>query len=218
MVKYLSQKLKVHLRSTIAISKCKRADKEKHAPPLLFCLLSCLMDPKHSNKEQIFCHLWSDFDFVWDYECLLNALLLVLSFRRSDLLDFLMKSWTMQSIFQSFSHNFRIQFVSRFIEGYLYHCNADKKLEKVFRKNLIKVRSYQSTALIFYLYNMSSDKNNDLMGLAMIFVKSKDRLRNIIEKNPAIASCMYRMIEQEFRRMLGNNQNQETTKKIAELK
>ena len=56
------------------------------------------------------------------------------------------------------------------------------------------------------------------MGLAMIFVKSKDRLRNIIVKNPAIASCMYRLIEQEFRRMLGSVKDQDFRIKIKELK
>ena len=217
IVKYLSAKLKVHLRSTIAISKCKRTDNEKHAPPLLFCLLCCLMDPNNSDKEQIFKHLWTSFDFVWDYECLLNALLMLLTFHRSDLVDFMMKSWTMQSIFLSFSHNFRIQFLSRFIDGFLYLSNGDKKLEKVFRKNIVKVRSYQSTALIYYLYNMNQDKHNDLMGLAMIFVKSKDRLRNIIVKNPTIASCMYRLVEKEFGNLyLGCNEDYE--KKIKELK
>lgn len=217
IVKYLSTKLKVHLRSTIAISKVQRPDNEIHPPPLLFCLLCCLMHPNNKNKEEIFKHLWANFDFVWDYACLLNALLMLLTFHRSDLLDFMMKSWTMQSIFLSFSHNYRIQFLSRFIDGFLYLTNGDKKLEKVFRKNIVKVRSYQSTALIYYLYNMNQDKQGDLLGLAMVFVKAKDRLRNIIVKNPAIASCMYRLIEKEFGSLyLGCSKDYET--KIKDLK
>jgi hypothetical protein len=116
---YLTFDLGIHMKSSIAISKCNGGPKEESAAPILFCLVCALIEPDNKVAQNIFKELWSKHDYLWDYHCLKNALLMTIIFRRDNLFDFIMRSKTTQSIFMSFTHLFRIEFIEKFLRYYL---------------------------------------------------------------------------------------------------
>jgi hypothetical protein len=73
--------------------------------PLLFPLAVAVRDPA---TTEIFEYLWNRFDYVWDYKHLQQALLMVINCERIDLLLFILRSRTTQSLWLSFSFHFRI--------------------------------------------------------------------------------------------------------------
>ena len=83
---------------------------------LLFPLAVALAN---SGNSEIFKYLWDKFDFIWDFKCFKQALLMIISYERIDLLKFLLRSETTQSLFLSFSYHFRITFLSEFVNNYL---------------------------------------------------------------------------------------------------
>ena len=108
IVRYFCEVVKVNLRSSLAMSKG-----GEH--PLLFALAVAIV--KHETTE-IFQYLWNTFEYVWDYKCLKQALLIAISHGRIDLLNFLLRAKTTHSLFLSFSYHFRIQFLSHFVQNY----------------------------------------------------------------------------------------------------
>lgn len=123
--------LGVHLRSSIAISKCNGGSKELNAPPILFCLVCALLNPEEKISQNMFKELWGKHDYIWDYSCLKNALIMIVIFRRDDLFDFIIRSKTTQSIFQSFSDLFKIEFIKKILLKYLKPTqNEDSSLQK----------------------------------------------------------------------------------------
>src|SRR5438105_1302184 len=79
IVKYFCEVLKVHLRITLAMSKG-----GEYA--LLFSLAVALANPKNTD---IFKYLWDKYEFIWDFKCFKQALLMIISHERKDLLVFL---------------------------------------------------------------------------------------------------------------------------------
>ena len=108
IVKYFCEVVKVNLRSTLAMSK-------GGDHPLIFALASAIVRSESVLATEIFQYLYNKFDFVWDYKCLKQILVIVITYDRIDLLLFLLKSHTTHSLFLSFSYHFRIQFLSQFV-------------------------------------------------------------------------------------------------------
>jgi hypothetical protein len=70
IVQYFSEVLRVHLRTTLAMSK--GGDNA-----LLFALAVAIVKPETTH---IFEYLWERYNFVWDYKCLKGALLMAINY------------------------------------------------------------------------------------------------------------------------------------------
>ena len=92
IVDYLNNDLKVHLKSSISISKCSSGPSELSASPLLFCFVCALLKPEDKTQQKIFKDLWQNNSYLWDYHCVKNTLIMSIIFRRDDLFDFILRS------------------------------------------------------------------------------------------------------------------------------
>ena len=113
--------MKVHLKTSLAISKCSKG----FVPPILFCLACALMeedmDERNSQKFLIFKDLWFQKSGLWDYQCLVNALLMCMFFERDDLFEMILRSETAQAIFLNLPLDMKVNFIQKFFENYLDH-------------------------------------------------------------------------------------------------
>ena len=116
--------------------------------------------------------MWNTKAYIWDEVCLKNSLLMVIGFHRQDLLDSIMKSKTMISIFRSLSLSHRDRFIQFFIQD-VFPVIKDRErndiCERVFRNNLVNIYDYQSSAMRYYASNMYFDTRQDLKTLAKMF-------------------------------------------------
>lgn len=148
----------------------------------------------------VFQALWNTKEYLWDQNSITDALLMVLTYQRHDLLDTIMKSRTMLGIFRQLSLQSRNHFLGRFLNTVfplMQLFDYGPECETVFRQNLLKLIDYQSSALRFYAeealqdHEISEQQKRDMRALSIMFAEDKPRLTDLMWTNLNMAKMLY---------------------------
>ena len=82
-------------------------------------LFSLAVGLVHHDRIDSFKYLWDKYDYVWDFKCFKQALILSIIYENKELMVFLLNSKTAHSLFWSLSYTYRVTFLSEFVENYL---------------------------------------------------------------------------------------------------